>query len=179
MKKISFNIPSGQLLSILKGDATRFVDYSPKTRPNYHIGEQLQISPEQVSLIISTPAIRNSVPFKTCFLNTYNDIFSFPTDTFFMIQITNVRQLQATEFTLIDTLRLGIKSCKINGVSGYMIPNFSNYTCQIYSSQICTLNAFLHQTCTLPDEIVASNPTYNLYEFTTIINPKLEEEDYE
>ena len=177
MKKISFNIPSGQLLSILKGDTTRFIDYTPKARPNYHIGEQLQIDPEQIKHIISTPTIRDSVPFKAGFLNTYNDIFSFPTDTFFMIQITNVRQLRATDFTLIDTLRLGVKSCKINGIPGYMIPNFDNYTCQTYSSQICALNAFLHQTYPLPNEIMASNPTYNIYEFTTIFNPEIEEEE--
>ena len=175
MKKISFNIPSGQLLSILKGDATRFIDYTPRHRPNYQIGEQLQIDPEQVKAIIQNQAIRHSIAFRAGYLNHYNDLFSLETETFFMIQITNIRHLQATDFTLTDTLRLGVKSCRLNDYSGYMIPNFENYTCQVYSSAICALQAYIRQICPLKESLSSTNPIYNLYEFTTIINPDLEE----
>lgn len=175
MKKISFNTASGQLLSILKGDATRFIDYTPRHRPNYHIGEQLQIDPEQVRAVIQNQAIRHSIAFRAGYLNHYNDLFTLEADTFFMIQITNIRQLRATDFTLTDTLRLGIKTCRLNDYNGYMIPNFENYTSQVFSSSICALQAYIRQICPLSDSLSASNPIYNLYEFTTIINPDLEE----
>ncbi len=175
MKKISFDITSGQLLSILKGDASRFVDYTPRHRPNYMIGEQLQIDPEQVKSIIQNQAIRHSIAFRAGYLNHYNDLFSFDTETFFMIQITNIRQLRATDFTLTDTLRLGVKSCRLNDCNGYMIPNFENYTSQIFTSHICALQAYIRQICPLKASLSASNPIYNLYEFTTIINPEIEE----
>ena len=174
MRKISFNIPSGQLLSILKGDASRFIDYTPRHRPHYHIGEQLQIDPEQVKSIILNQVMRHSLPFRAGFLNHYNDIFTLETDTFFMIQITNIRHLRATDFTLTDTLRLGIKSCRLNECNRYMIPNFENYTSQVFSSPICALQAYIRQICPLKESLSASNPIYNLYEFTTIINPEIE-----
>lgn len=177
MKKISFNIPSGQLLSILKGDATRFVDYTTKAQPTYHIGEQLQIDPCQVKRIIENQALRHSIPFRAGFLNNYNDIFSFDPETFFMLEITNVRRLRATDFTLTDTLRLGVKSCRLNECSGYMIPNFENYTSQVFSSPCCALQAYIRQICPLEESLSVSNPIYNLYEFTTIINPNFDEEE--
>lgn len=179
MKKIKFDTKYGQLLSILKCDASRFVEYTRNGRPRYRVGEMLQVDPEQVSRLIANEGIRHSIPFRACFMNNYNDIFSFPTDTVFVLQITAIHQLRASEFSLIDTLRLGVKSSDLNGIRALTIPDFGTYTCHTHSSQICALNAYLQQVCPLLEEIRTSNPVYTLYEFTTLIDPILEDEEDE